>query len=184
MTKKSDLASPTDQFNNYVVAIGASAGGLEAIHELFDNMPADTNFSFVIIQHLSPDYKSLMPELLAKHTAMKIEEATNGLRLKPNTIYVIPRKKLLTLKGNTLVLTEKKQDHQPNNAIDIFFTSVAEQRRQKAIGIVLSGTGTDGTNGIAAIKNAGGIAIVQDPTTARFDGMPNSAIATGYADLI
>ncbi|WP_207492385.1 CheR family methyltransferase [Aridibaculum aurantiacum] len=170
--------------SNYIVGIGASAGGLEAIHELFDNMPADTNFSFVVIQHLSPDYKSLMPELLAKHTSMKIIEAADGMKLLPNHIYLIPSKKLMSVTKDTIVLTEKVDNRAPNTAIDTFFTALAKEKGNKAIGIILSGTGTDGTRGIEAIKNNGGIVIVQDAVSARFDGMPNSAIATGYADLI
>ena len=169
---------------DYIVAIGASAGGLEAIHELFDYMPADTNLSFVIVQHLSPDYKSLMPELLAKHTAMEIFLAEDGMLLRENCIYLIPSKKIMTIRNRTLQLTEKVPSHLPNTAIDIFFTSLAQEQGKCAIGIVLSGTGTDGTKGIEAIKNAGGIVVVQDPVTAKFDGMPNSAAATGYADLI
>ena len=169
---------------DYIVAIGASAGGLEAIHELFDYMPADTNLSFVIVQHLSPDYKSLMPELLAKHTSMEIFLAEDGMLLRENCIYLIPSKKIMTIRNRTLQLTEKIPSHLPNTAIDIFFTSLAQEQGKCAIGIILSGTGTDGTKGIEAIKNAGGIVIVQDPVTAKFDGMPNSAAATGYADLI
>ena len=169
---------------NYIVAIGASAGGLEAIHELFDYMPDNTNLSFVIIQHLSPDYKSLMPELLSKHTSMEIHPAEEGMQLKENSIYLLPSKKIMTINNRKLKLTDKRATNLPNTAIDAFFTSLAEEHGKYAIGIVLSGTGTDGTKGIEAIKNAGGIVIVQDPVTAKFDGMPNSAVATGYADLV
>jgi two-component system CheB/CheR fusion protein len=168
----------------YVVGIGASAGGLEAINEFFDNIPQDTGFSFVVIQHLSPDYKSLMAELLAKHTDMQVHEATEDMPLKPNCIYLIPTKKTLTLSNGKLQLQEKVRNNHPNTAIDIFFESLAKDKGEKAVGIILSGTGSDGTKGIAAIKNHGGTIVVQDPTTAEFDGMPNSAIATGYADLI
>jgi two-component system, chemotaxis family, CheB/CheR fusion protein len=181
MNKKEKASNATTK--NYVVAIGASAGGLEAIHELFDNMPADTGFSFIIIQHLSPDYKSLMPELLARHTTMEIVEASHKLKIERNKIYVIPSKKLMTIKNGELQLQEKQLDHLPNTAIDIFFHSLAEDS-SRAIGIILSGTGTDGSKGIESIKNAGGIVIVQDPVSAKFDGMPNSAIGTGCADLI
>ena len=181
---KAGLTKQRINSKDYIVAIGASAGGLEAIHELFDYMPVDTNLSFVIVQHLSPDYKSLMPELLAKHTSMEIFLAEDGMMLRENCIYLIPSKKIMTIKNRTLQLTEKVPSHLPNTAIDIFFTSLAQEQGKCAIGIVLSGTGTDGTKGIEAIKNAGGIVIVQDPVTAKFDGMPNSAAATGYADLI
>lgn len=175
---------PDNVQNNYVVGIGASAGGLEAINELFDNMPVTTGFSFVIIQHLSPEHKSLMNELLAKHTEMQVFEAKERMAIKPNCIYLIPPGKIITLKSGMLKLVEKARDHQPNNAIDLFFESLAAERAEKAIGIILSGTGTDGTKGIQAIKNNGGTVIVQDPTTAQFDGMPNSAVSSGYVDLI
>src|SRR5688500_9326307 len=181
---KAGLTKQKINSKDYIVAIGASAGGLEAIHELFDYMPVDTHLSFVIVQHLSPDYKSLMPELLAKHTSMEIFLAEDGMLLRENCIYLIPSKKIMTIRNRTLQLTEKVPSHLPNTAIDIFFTSLAQEQGKCAIGIVLSGTGTDGTKGIEAIKNAGGIVIVQDPVTAKFDGMPNSAASTGYADLI
>src|SRR5688572_27541740 len=168
----------------YIVAVGASAGGLEAIHDLFDNMPDDTNFSFVVIQHLSPDYKSLMGELLAKHTAMQVFEAQDGMPVQKNCIYLIPSKKVMTIQDGVLRLKDKIRDHLPNMAIDIFFESLAKEKGKKAICIILSGTGTDGTKGIEAIKSNGGVVIVQDPISAAFDGMPNSAISSGYVDLI
>lgn len=168
----------------YVVGIGASAGGLEAINEFFDNIPQDTGFSFVVIQHLSPDYKSLMAELLAKHTSMQVFEAGENMPLKPNCIYLIPTKKLLTLHEGKLKLQEKVRNNHPNTTIDTFFESLARDQGEKSVGIILSGTGSDGSRGVAAIKNHGGTVVVQDPATAEFDGMPNSAIGTGFADLI
>lgn len=179
-----DKGSNNQLNNHYVAGIGASAGGLEAINELFDNMPVTTGFSFIIIQHLSPEHKSLMSELLAKHTDMQVFEAREMMAVKPNSIYLIPPGKIITLKGGLLKLEEKVRNQQPNNAIDIFFESLANEKADKAIGIILSGTGTDGTKGIHAIKSKGGTILVQDPSTAQFDGMPNSAIASGYADLI
>src|SRR5687768_7453931 len=109
----------------FIIAIGASAGGLEPIHELFDNMPDNTDFSFVVVQHLSPDHKSLMGELLAKHTAMKIVEAEENMQLKPNCIHLIPSKKVMTLSNGLLKLHDKERTHLPNNAIDTFFESLA-----------------------------------------------------------
>lgn len=168
----------------FVVGIGASAGGLEAIHELFDNMPDDTGYCFVIVQHLSPDYKSLMPELLAKHSQMNIYEAEDNMELQKNCIYVIPSKFIMTLSGQHIKLTHKDRKGAPNTAIDSFLTSLATEKGKDAIAVILSGTGSDGTNGIESIKANGGIVIVQDPISAKFDGMPNSAISTGFADLI
>jgi two-component system CheB/CheR fusion protein len=169
---------------NYIIGIGASAGGMEAIHELFDNMPATTNFTFVIVQHLSSDYKSLMPELLSRHTNMPVYVGENEMKLEPNNIYLIPNKYMMTVKAKRLWLHDKENNHHPNNAVDIFFESLAKEYKEQAVGIILSGTGTDGTKGIEQIKSGGGIVIVQDPMSAKFDGMPNSAISTGYADLI
>ncbi len=168
----------------YIVAIGASAGGLEAIQEFFDNMPSNGNLSFVIIQHLSPDYKSLLVEIIGKHTHMKVQEAAHNAPVEKASVYVIPNDKLLTIKGGLLQLSEKKAEKAPNTAIDTFFRSMAEDQGVKAIAVVLSGTGTDGSKGIEAIQAAGGMVLVQDPITAKFDGMPNSAIASGYADYI
>ena len=167
-----------------IVGIGASAGGLKAIQDLFDNMRSDTGFAFVIVQHLSPDYKSLMGELLAKHTAMPVHEAGENMEVMPDNVYLIPSKKTMRVKNGRLVLEDKKRSGIPTLSIDIFLESLAKEKRSNAIGVILSGTGTDGTIGIEAIKNAGGVVIVQDPLTAEFDGMPNSAINTGYADII
>lgn len=169
---------------HYIVGVGASAGGMEAIHDLFDYMPHNTGFSFVIIQHLSPDYKSLMADLLSRHTRMQVVEAQDGIEVQPNCIYAIPSKKLMTIRNGRLNLNEKVKSNLPNNAIDVFFESLAEDQGTRAIGVVLSGTGTDGTRGIEQIKSKGGLVIVQEPLSAAFDGMPNSAAATGVADII
>ena len=173
---------PLDE--SYVVAVGASAGGLEAIQEFFDNMPSNSNLSFVIIQHLSPDYKSLLVELVSKHTHMKVYEAGHDTPVEPNCIYVIPNDKLLTIRHGRLQLARKGVEKAPNTAIDTFLNALAEDQQARAIAVILSGTGTDGTRGIQAIQKNGGLVLVQDPSTARFDGMPNSAIATGFTDYI
>ncbi|HEY9047262.1 MAG TPA: chemotaxis protein CheB [Ohtaekwangia sp.] len=178
------MATVARASKHYIVGIGASAGGMEAIHDLFDNLSQHTGFSFVIIQHLSPDYKSLMLELLSKHTTMRVLEASEGMEVEPDCIYLIPRKTLMTIEGNKLHLMEKKNSSFPNQAIDVFFESLARDKGKDAIGIILSGTGTDGSRGIEAIKGSNGIVIVQDPQSAAFDGMPNSAIATGLVDMI
>ncbi|RYY96124.1 MAG: PAS domain S-box protein, partial [Chitinophagaceae bacterium] len=169
---------------HFVVAIGASAGGLEAIHDFFDHMPSDSNCSFVIIQHLSPDYKSLLVELVSKHTQMKVLEAGHNMKLEPNSVYVIPNNKVLKVREGRLQLSEKHFDNSINTAIDIFLRSLAEEQGARAIAIILSGTGTDGTRGIEAVQQHGGMIIVQEPSSAKFDGMPNSAIAAGYADFV
>ena len=146
----------------FIVGIGASAGGLEALQTLFANLPANANMTFVIIQHLSPDYKSLMAEILAKYTSMPVIQAEHLMPAEPNAVYLIPPKKHLSIKAGHLLLSDF--DHRAiNHPIDIFFDSLAQEGRDRAVGIVLSGTGSDGTNGIKAIKERGGIVMAQDP---------------------
>ncbi|HEY0676732.1 MAG TPA: chemotaxis protein CheB, partial [Chitinophagaceae bacterium] len=184
LTSKASQSTGNVQSGHSVVAIGASAGGLEAIHEFFDNVPENTNVSYIVVQHLSPDYKSLLVELVSKHTHMNVFEAEQDMTLQKNCVYVIPNNKLMTVSGGKLRLMDKVPDKAPNTAIDIFLNSLAEDKGPDAIAVILSGTGTDGTRGIEAIKNNGGLVLVQDPCTAKFDGMPNSAISSGNADMI
>lgn len=167
-----------------MVGIGASAGGLEAINSLFDNVPNDTGMAFVIIQHLSPTFKSLMPELLAKHTMMPVFVAEEGQVLEPNTIYLNQGMKNLQVKNGKLCLIEKAPPGHLNLPIDIFFTSMGRELEERAIAIVLSGTGSDGSKGIKVVSEMGGTVIAQDPASAQFDGMPNAAIGTNLADVI
>lgn len=174
----------TRKYSKYIVGIGASAGGLEAIHEFFDHMPASSNFSFVIIQHLSSDYKSLLVELVSKHTHMKVFEAEDNMTIQQDCVYVIPNNKLMTVVRGKLKLSVRSDVKSPNTAIDIFYRSLAKDQKEKAIAIILSGTGTDGTKGIEVIKEYGGMVMVQEPASAKFDGMPNHAISSGNADYI
>ncbi|MGB3759679.1 MAG: PAS domain S-box protein [Rivularia sp. (in: cyanobacteria)] len=163
----------------FVVGIGASAGGLHAIEEFFKNMPGDSGGVFVVVQHLSPDFKSLMKELLQRHTQMKIHRVTDAMKLATNSIYLIPPDKNMIVEDNKLRLLEREDKKYlgPNFPIDLFFNSLAQSYKENAIGIILSGTGSDGSLGLQAINEAGGIALVQEPSTAEFDGMPSSAIA-------
>ena len=170
--------------NHFVVGIGASAGGLDAVQQLFDNLPDDTGMAFVVIQHLSPDFKSLMPELLAKHTKMKIYTAQDKQMIKPNCVYLNERSKNLQLKGDKLMLLDKATRGNLNLPIDIFFHTLGQEYMDKSFGVILSGTGSDGSRGIKTIKEAGGTIFVQEPSSAQFDGMPNSAIATNLTDFI
>jgi two-component system CheB/CheR fusion protein len=170
--------------DKYIVAIGASAGGLEAIHEFFDNMPQSSDFSFVVIQHLSSEHKSLLVELVSKHTQMKVIEAAHDMLIEPGLVYIIPNNKLMTVSKGRLKLADKSKIKAPNMAVDTFLHTLAKDKKEKAIAVILSGTGTDGTKGIQSIKECGGMVIVQDPLTAKFDGMPNSAIALGEVDHI
>jgi two-component system CheB/CheR fusion protein len=168
----------------YIVGIGASAGGLDAMQELFDNIPENSGFGFVVVQHLSPDHKSLMGEILSKRTPMQVFEAEEGMQVMPDCVYLIPIRKTMTIKNGRLLLENKAKGPAPNKAIDIFLSSLAFDQKSKAVAIILSGTGTDGSVGIGDIKKNGGIVIVQDPMTAEFDGMPNAAVSSGFADLI
>ncbi|MEX2565466.1 MAG: CheR family methyltransferase [Cyclobacteriaceae bacterium] len=166
----------------YIIAIGASAGGMEALHTLFDHTPTD-DVSYVIIQHLSPDYKSFVGELLAKHSRLKIFKAEEDMEVVSNCVYIMPPGKNMTMAGGKLKLSDRPKAT-PNSAIDIFFNSLAEDQGDKSIGIVLSGNGSDGTKGVEAIKKVGGLVIVQDPKTSDFKSMPDSVIASGNYDYV
>ena len=166
-----------------VVGIGASAGGLEAIQEFFENMTSQPEAAFVIVQHLSPDHKSFMNELLSRYTAMPVEVVQDNTRLEINHLYLIPPKMNMTIENGVLHLKEIV-GRSLNLPIDIFFRSLAEDQQSNAVAIVLSGTGSDGALGIRAIKECGGMTLVQDEHSAKFDGMPRSSIATGMIDLV
>jgi two-component system CheB/CheR fusion protein len=168
----------------YVVALGASAGGLEALQTFFSCMPADSGLAFVVIQHLSPDFKSLMDELLSRHTSMAIHRVENGMKVEPNSVYLIPPKKDMTLSQGALLLADRAIARPLDLPIDIFFRSLAQDSGDRAVAVVLSGTGSDGSRGVRAIREANGLVIVQSPESAKFDGMPRSAIAAGAADLV
>ena len=167
-----------------VVGIGASAGGLEALQEFFKNTPDEPGVAFVIVQHLSPDYKSLMDELLSRHTKMDIHRVKDGMEVKPDNLYLIPPRMNMTIFSGKLFLTEQDHSRAMNLPIDIFMRSLAKDLGKNAIGVILSGTGSDGTLGIRAIKENGGMVISQDDRTAKFDGMPRSSISTGMVDYI
>lgn len=167
-----------------VVGIGASAGGLEALQEFFKNVPIDSGMAYVVVQHLSPDYKSLMNELLARYTEMPIKIIIDGIKIQPNTIFLIPPRKNLKIFKNQLFLSEIDSAKGLNLPIDTFFKSLAEDRGKDAIGIILSGTGSDGTLGTRAIKEVNGMIMAQDEQTAKFTGMPNSSVSTGLVDYI
>lgn len=170
-------------FDGAVVAIGASAGGLDALERFFSPMPRDSGAAFVVIQHLSPDHKSMMTHLLSRHTDMPVVEAEDGMVLQANQVCLIPPASLMHLEGRRLKL-EPKPQRGLNLPIDIFFKSLSEEVGQGSIGVILSGTGSDGTRGATAINEAGGFLLAQDPETARFDSMPKNAVATGVVDAI
>jgi two-component system CheB/CheR fusion protein len=167
-----------------VVAIGASAGGLEAFQELFRQMPADTGFAFVLIQHLSPRHETLIPELLAPLTPMPVRTVEDETVIEANQIYVMPPHGTLTIDDCVLYLSKPARPGGRRSPIDRFFRSLAEDQEDEAVAIVLSGTGTDGTLGLKAVKERGGLTLVQAPETARYDSMPRGAVLTGAVDHI
>ena len=167
-----------------IVGIGASAGGLEAIEGFFGNMPPDTNISFVVIQHLAPNHKSIMPELLKKYTSMRIAVVGDGMKLEPGCIYLNPPDSNVAVMNRAFHLISPSESQTVRLPIDFFFRSLADEQGDKAICLVLSGTGTDGTLGLKAIKGAGGMTMVQDAKQAKYDGMPRSAISTGLVDFV
>lgn len=167
----------------YIVGIGASAGGLEALERLFAAMPANTGMAFVVIQHLSPDFKSLTDELLARRTSIPIRQATDGIEVQPNAVYLLPPKKDMILSDGRLLLSDKDPTQSVALPIDRFFRSLAQDAGPRAIGIILSGTGSDGSRGIRDIHAAGGLVVAQSPESAKFDGMPNSAVNTGVVQF-
>src|SRR5436309_10305326 len=165
-----------------IVGIGGSAGGFEAAMEFLRQLPSKTGMAFVIVQHLDPHHASRLSHLLNKVTAMPVSEVTGTTTPQPNTVYVQPPNKCVIAKDGTLTLVRREE--RLNVAIDHFFESLAEECASRAIGIVLSGTGSDGTAGLRAIKAAGGLTFAQNQESAKFDAMPRSAIRAGFVDLV
>jgi two-component system CheB/CheR fusion protein len=167
-----------------VVGLGSSAGGLDALKRFFGAMPADSGMAFVLVQHLNPVHESLMAELLGRCTAMPVVQVQADMPVERDHVYCIPPGRYLSMDARTLRLTAPVLSVSVRMAIDHFFRSLASDAQERAIGVVLAGTGTDGTLGLRAIRAAGGLAVVQDPATAEHDGMPRSAIAAGTADHV
>ncbi|MCC6748134.1 MAG: PAS domain-containing protein [Deltaproteobacteria bacterium] len=167
-----------------VVGIGGSAGALEAFEQFFRKMPADSGLAFVLVPHLDPTHKGIMPELLQRYTGMPVHQAAEGLPVLPNCVYVIPPNRDLGLLDGVLHLLEPSAPRGLRLPIDFFFRQLAADQAERAIGIVLSGMGSDGTLGLRAIKEQLGMAMVQDPATAKYDAMPRSAVGTGLADFV
>ena len=175
-----------DGANFPIVGIGASAGGLAAIEKSFAAMPQDTSvgMAFVVVQHLSPDHKSILIDLVKRHTRMQVFLVEDGMVVRPDCAYIIPPNRDMALLGGTLHLLDPAAPRGSRLPIDFFFRSLAQDRRDRGICIVLSGTGTDGTLGLKAVKGEGGMAMAQAPESAAYDGMPRSAISTGVVDFI
>jgi two-component system CheB/CheR fusion protein len=167
-----------------VVAIGASAGGVEAFTELMRELPADTGLAFVLIQHLDPKHHSLLTELLARETKMPVKEVTDGMRMLPNSVYVIPPNTTMSLRDHVLKLSPRDQRSGVHMPIDHFMRALAEEHGPRSIGVILSGFGSDGTLGLSEIQAQGGVTFAQDEASAKFDSMPRTAIAAGYVDYV
>jgi two-component system, chemotaxis family, CheB/CheR fusion protein len=167
-----------------IVGIGASAGGLEAVSELLAELPATSGMAFLLVQHLDPRHQSFLTEILKKKTEIGVETAADGTVITPNHLYVIPPNATMTVADGALRLTPRESTEHPHRPINILFRSLAEQHVHRAVAVVLSGTDSDGAQGLEEVKAAGGITMAQEPTTAKFDGMPKNAIATGCVDFI
>ena len=167
-----------------VVGIGASAGGLEACSKLMDGVPASNGMAFILVQHLDPTHESMMVDLLAGHTSMTVRQAIDGMPLEPNHLYVIPPGTYLSISDGALRLSLPQAPHGARLPFDFLLHSLAEECAGRAVAVILSGTGADGTLGLKAVKENGGLVIAQEPDEAGFDGMPRSAIATGAVDLV
>jgi len=188
-TKKPKITEQPEKENHSslgfpIVGIGASAGGLEALDQFFENMPKDNGMAFVVIQHLDPTHVGIMPELLQRTTKMKVLQVTDHLKVQANHVYVIPPNKSMSILKGHLFLFEPIELRGLRLPIDHFFRSLAEDQQEKSIGIVLSGMGSDGSLGLKAIKEKNGVLLVQDPLTAKFDGMPQSAINAAVIDIV
>ena len=167
-----------------IVGLGASAGGLEAFEHFFRNVPRDNGMAFVLVPHLDPGHASILTEILQRSTAMPVVEAQHSMPVAPNGVYVIPPNREMTIFHGAIQLSVPEQPRGHRMPIDAFLRSLAEDQGERAIGVILSGTGTDGTLGLRAILGAGGVSFVQDPATAKYDGMPASAIQAGYATYV
>ena len=180
--ERTSSGSPVAQFP--IVGIGASAGGLEALEQFFQNVPEGSGIAFVVIQHLDPNHAGIMPELLQRITKMKVLQASDRLKVKPNFVYVIPPNKSLSLFNGSLHLFDPVETRGLRLPIDFFFRSLADDCQEKSIGIILSGMGSDGTLGLKSIKEKNGIVLVQRPDTAKFDAMPRNAIDAVIVDIV
>jgi len=176
------MVSPDKSFP--IIGIGASAGGLEALEAFFTHVPPDCGMAFVIVQHLDPKRKDLLSELLQRMTAMKVVQIKDRMRVKPNCVYVIPPNKNLSIFHGMLLLLDSTVIRGLRLPIDYFFRSLAQDRQEKSVGVILSGMGSDGTQGLRAIKEYAGVVLIQEPSSAKFDSMPRSAIDAGLADIV
>jgi two-component system chemotaxis response regulator CheB len=180
-----EKARPFDGAAFDVVALASSAGGIAALSEILGRLPADFPAAIVVVQHLDPRHRSLMADILRRRTALSVVQAADGDRLRPSTAYIAPPDRHLLVNANgTVSLSHSELVHFVRPSADLLFESVAASYKQRAIAVVLTGTGSDGTMGIGAIKKMGGTVVAQDQASAEFSGMPGAAIRSGNADFI
>lgn len=167
-----------------VVGLGASAGGLEAYQNFLMTASADAGLAYVLVQHLDPNHESMLAELLSRRTTMPVRQVTDGMEIEPNNVYLIPPNASLVIEKARLRLSDFSEPRGFRRPIDVFFRSLAVDQGGNAACVILSGTGADGSEGLRAVKEAGGVTLVQTPETAKYDGMPKSAVATGLVDKV
>ena len=172
-------ASRSDGIDFPVVGIGASAGGLDACRKFLDALPPDNGMAFILVQHLDPTHESMMVDLLTGHTSMRVQQAVDGLQIEANHLYIIPPGTYLSIAADVLHLSQPQARHGARLPFDFLLHTLAAECGARAVCVILSGTGADGSLGLKAVKEKGGLVIAQDPDEAGFDGMPRSAIATG-----
>ena len=175
---------PSEDQDFHIVGIGASAGGLDSLERLFAHIPTDTGMAFVVLQHLSPDFKSLMDELLSRRTRLRIRQAEHDLPVEPNTVYLLPPMKEMIIRRRRLLLNDRDPRHGLTLPIDLFFRSLAQDAGERAVAVILSGSGSDGSRGVQEVSKAGGTVFCESPDTAQFNGMPLSAMRTGSVDQV
>ncbi len=184
MDERTDGSEQSRNKSFPVVGIGASAGGLEAFRQLLEHLPTDTGMAFVLVQHLDPTHESILTELLSRSTRMPVSEVRDGMAVAPDHVYVIPRNTNMAIAEGVLHLLVREEGRGRHRPVDYFLRTLAEDQRHLAIGVILSGTASDGTLGLEAIKAEGGITFAQDPRSAKYDSMPRSAISAGHVDFI
>src|SRR6476646_188800 len=180
-----DTATPLAAKSEFhVVGIGASAGGLDSLERLFAQLPTDTGMAFVVLQHLSPDFKSLMDELLSRRTSLRIRQADHEMVVEPDTVYLLPPMKEMIIRQRRLLLNDRDPRLGLTLPIDLFFRSLAQALGPRAVAVILSGSGSDGSRGVQEISKMGGTVFCESPDTAQFNGMPLSALRTGKVDQV
>ncbi len=177
-------SSEEDRVPTHIVGLGASAGGLQPLEEFLRHVPVPSGIAYVVVQHMDPTHKAMLPDLLQRTTSMPVREVTASMRVKRNAVYVIPPNTELSVKGGFLRLAKPSEPRGMRLPIDVLFSSLARDQGARAIGVVLSGMGSDGTLGLQAIKSQGGLTLAQEPHSAQFDSMPKSAVTAGVADVV